>query len=342
MSTTNKNRPVVVGLFILIGLAILVVTIFTLGGQKKTFVRTITINALFDDVNGLQKGGNVWFSGVKIGTVKEISFHGTSQVQVTMSVEREAQPYIHKNSMAKIGSDGLIGNKIVIIYDGDATIPQIEENDFINVANASGTDDMMVTLQENNKNLLEITKDFKSISKKIDSGNGVLATLLNDPAMANKLNSTVDNLQATVSNFKTVSLTSKMVLSDLESFVGKINQPGNSINDLVTDTAIYHNVRRMLTQLERSSDAVAHFTTNLKEVSEKLDRKDNVTGLLLNDAQTASSMKKTILNLETSSKKLDENLEALQHNFLLRGFFRKREKEKIHNNGPEIILEIKE
>lgn len=337
MSTTNKNRPVVVGIFILVGLTILIVTIFTLGGQKKTFVRTFTINAIFDDVNGLLKGGNVWFSGVKIGTVKQISFHGTSQVQVTMSVEREAQPYIHKNSMAKIGSDGLIGNKIVIIYDGDATLPQIEENDFINVANASGTDDMMVTLQQNNKNLLEITQDFKSISKKIDSGNGVLATLLNDPAMANKLNNTVDNLQATVSNFKTVSLTSKMVISDLESFVGKINQPGNSINDLVTDTAIYHNVRRMLTQLERSSDAVAHFTTNLREMSEKLDRKDNVTGILINDAQAASSIKKTLINLETSSKKLDENLEALQHNFLLRRFFRKREKEKIQNNDPEIV-----
>ena len=326
MNTLKNNRPVIVGIFILVGLAILVVTIFTLGGQKKTFVKSFTIHAVFNDVGGLLKGGNVWFSGVKVGTIKKISFYGSSQVEVTMSIENEAQSHIHKGAMAKIGTDGLIGNKIIVIYGGDSTLPHVVTNDFLNVTTALSTDDMLATLQANNKNLLEITKDFKSISKKIDSGKGTLATLLNDPAMANKLNSTVDNLQATVSNFKTVSLTSKNVLSNLQSFSGKINKPGNSINDLVSDTAMYDNIKGTLSQLEKSADAVAAFTGNLKKVSERLNQKDNVAGVLLNDSLAASSIKVILKNLETSSQKLDENLEALQHNFLLRGFFRKKEK----------------
>ena len=221
MSPLKNNRPVIVGIFILLGIAILVVTIFTLGGQKKTFVKSFTVLAVFDDVGGLIKGGNVWFSGVRVGTVKKISFHGSSQVEVTMSIENEAQSHIHKNAIAKIGSDGLIGNKIIVIYGGDSTLPQVEPNDFLNVATASGTDNMLATLQANNNNLLEITKDFKSISKKIDSGKGTLATLINDPAMAGKLNSIIDKLEATVSNFKTVSLTSKTVLSNLQNFQEK-------------------------------------------------------------------------------------------------------------------------
>jgi len=326
MSTIKNNRPVIVGIFILIGLAILVVTIFTLGGQKKTFVKSFTIHAVFNDVGGLLKGGNVWFSGVKIGTVKKISFHGSSQVEVTMSIEDEAQPHIYKDAMAKIGSDGLIGNKIVVIYGGDSTLPHVVTNDFLQVTAALSTDDMLTTLQDNNKNLLEITKDFKSISKKIDSGKGVLATLLNDPAMANKLNSTVQDLQATVSNFKTVSLASKTVLANLESFSNKINKPGNSINDLVGDTIFFANIKGTLSQLEKSADAVAAFAANLKTVSERLNQKDNIAGVLLNDPSAASSITNTLKNLETSSQKLDENLEALQHNFLLRKFFRKKEK----------------
>lgn len=326
MSTTKNNRPVIVGIFILVGIAILIVTIFTLGGEKKTFKKSFTIHAVFDDVGGLLKGANVWFSGVKVGTVKKIGFYGSSQVEVTMSIENDAQSHIHKNSMAKIGSDGLIGNKIVIIYGGDSTLPHVVTNDILQVTPAMSTDDMLATLQENNKNLLQITNDFKSISKKIDSGKGTLATLLNDPEMANKLNRTVDNLQSTVSNFKTVSLTSKTVLSDLQSFSGKINKPGNSINDLVTDTAIYNNIRETLSQLEKSADAVAKFTANLKTTSEKLNQKDNIAGVLLNDPSAAAAVKSTLQNLETSSKKLDDNLEALQHNFLLRGFFRKKAK----------------
>ena len=326
MSTIKNNRPAIVGIFILIGLAILVVTIFTLGGQKKTFVKSFTIHAVFNDVGGLLKGGNVWFSGVKIGTVKKISFHGSAQVEVTMSIEDEAQPHIYKDAMAKIGSDGLIGNKIVVIYGGDSTLPHVVTNDFLHVTTALSTDDMLATLQDNNKNLLEITKDFKSISKKIDSGKGVLATLLNDPSMANKLNGTVDNLEATVSNFKTVSLASKTVLANLESFSNKINKPGNSINDLVADTIFYANIKGTLSQLEKSADAVTAFATNLKTVSERLNQKANIAGVLLNDPSAASSITNTLKNLETSSQKLDENLEALQHNFLLRRFFKKKEK----------------
>ena len=324
--TIKNNKPVIVGIFILLGIAILVTTIFTLGGQKKTFVKSFTVYAVFDDVSGLLKGGNIWFSGVKVGTVKKISFYGKSKVQVTMSIENDAESYIHKDAKAKIGTDGLIGNKIIIIYGGDSSLPQVEKNDFLSVDKALTTDDMLATLQANNKNLLNITNDFKSISKKIDSGSGTLATLLNDPAMAKKLNNSVDNLQATVANFKAVSASSKNVLASLQDFSGKLNKPGNSMNELVTDTVIFKNIKGTLAQLQQASNEVNQFTVNLKNTSEKLNQKDNLAGVLLNDPASASSVKITLQNLQAASHKLDEDLEALQHNFLLKGYFKKKEK----------------
>ena len=326
MTNIKNNRPVIVGIFILLGIIILVVTIFTLGGQKKTFVRTFTINAIFNDVSGLQSGSNVLFSGVKVGTVKKIDFYGDSQVQVTMNIEREAESHIHKDAKAKIGSDGLIGSKIVIIYGGNAGKPQVEKNDFLRVENGLSTDDMMATLQENNKNILEITKDFKSISKKINSGEGTLATLLNDPAIARKLSAAADNLQETLANLKTVSEGSKNVLVNLQDFSGKLNKKGNLMNDLTSDTVVYRSVKQTLAELNNASNSVTKFTANLKTVSDKLNQKDNAVGVLLNDTETAASMKVTLKNLESGSKKLDEDLEALQHNFLLRRFFKKKAK----------------
>ncbi len=322
-----KNKhAVIVGVFVLLGISILVVTIFTLGGQKKTFVKSFSIHAVFNDVGGLLKGGNVWFSGVKVGTVKSIGFYGNSQVEVTMSIEDALHSRIHKDAKARIGSDGLIGNKIVIIYGGDPDMPPVEKNGSLSVETALSTDDMLATLQANNKNLLEITNDFKSIGKKIDSGKGVLAMLLNDPSTVRKLNTTVDNLQATVSNFKTVSLTSKKLLLNLETFSGKLNRQGNTINDLATDTVMYGDIKSTLADLQDAAAAISAFTLNIKAASEKLTQKDNPAGMLLNDSATAISIRATLKNLETGSHKLDEDLEALQHNFFLRGFFRKREK----------------
>lgn len=326
MNTIINKRQIIVGLFIIIGIAIFIVTIFTLGGQKKTFVKSIKINAVFDNVGGLIKGGNIWFSGVKIGTVKSIGFYGASKVIVTLSIDKSVQSHIHKDAIAKIGSDGLIGNKIIIIYNSDTTKPAIEVNDFLQVESMLSTDDMMATLQTNNKNLITITENFKSISKKMDSGQGLIAGLLNDPKMTKKLNNTLDDLGATVANFKALSLNSKVVVSNLQNFTGKINQRGNSINDIVEDTILYSNLRASFSQLERTFSELHQFATNLRTTSEKLGQKNNVAGVVLNDSIAANSVKIMLKKLETSSQKLDEDLEAVQHNFLLRGYFRKKEK----------------
>ena len=326
MTSLKNNRPVIVGIFILVGIIILVVTIFTLGGQKKTFVKSFTVNAIFNDVSGLLPGANIWFSGVKIGTVKKIEFYGDSQVAVSMNIENEAQSHIHKDAKAKIGSDGLIGNKIIMIYGGNPATPHVEKNDFLTVDKSLNTDDMLATLQISNKNLFDITNDFKSISKKIDSGNGTLATLLNDPAIAQKLGATVETLQATVANFEKVSINSKNITANVEDFSGHLNKKGNSVNDLVTDTVVYSNIKETLAQLQNASNSVTQFTANLKTVSDRLNQKDNTVGVLLNDSLAAASVKLTLKNLETGSKKLDEDLEALQHNFLLRRFFKKKAK----------------
>jgi phospholipid/cholesterol/gamma-HCH transport system substrate-binding protein len=334
MKPLKNKRPVIVGIFIMLGIAILIITVLTLGGQKKTFVKTFTVNAVFNDISGLLVGGNVWFSGVKVGTIKKISFYGDSQVQVTMNIEKDAQSHIHKDSKAKIGSDGLIGNKIVIIYGGTAAAPHVQKDDFLAVENGLSTDDMLATLQENNKNILEITKDFKSITKKIDSGEGALATLLNDPSISRKISASADNLQATLGNLQKVSEGSKVVLANLQDFSGKLNKDGTSINELATDTVMYQSVKATLAQLNEASSSLTNFTANLKTLSDKLNRSDNSVGVLLNDPKSAESVKATLINLESGSKKLDEDLEALQHNFLFRKYFKKKEKGQLDEKKP--------
>src|ERR1700760_4730927 len=118
MSEVNVRKRTAVGLFISIGLLILIGAVFTVGGQHKAFVKSISLHILFDNVQGLQPGNNIWLSGMKVGTVKSIGFYGNSEVAVVLSVERAAQPHIRKDSKARISTDGLVGNKIVVIDGG--------------------------------------------------------------------------------------------------------------------------------------------------------------------------------------------------------------------------------
>ncbi len=318
MAISSNRRSIVVGIFILIGLAFFITGVLAIGSLNKSFIRKVEITTVFDDVGGLQQGNNIWFSGVKIGTVKEMSFFGESQVLVVMNIDQKAQPFIHNNAKAKISSDGLIGNKIIVIYGGSADKPAIKEGDRLGVDKAYTTEDMFNTLQENNVNILAITTDFKEIGKKIMSGEGTLGKLLVDKTLYNNLEATTKTLSEAAENAKQVS-------AEIKSYTTKLNEGDGLANELVTDTMVFSKIRQSVTQLNQivkdASAVVSSLEASVNDPSSPL-------GVIMTDDSTAQSMKATIKNLEEGSVKLNEDLEAMQHSFLLRGYFKDQEKEK--------------
>jgi phospholipid/cholesterol/gamma-HCH transport system substrate-binding protein len=98
-----------------------------------------------------------------VGTIKAIKFTGPSKVDVYMSIDEATQQYIHRNAMAQIRSDGLIGNKLIVIDGGSPQAPIVEDGDVLQAEKLLSTDDMLATLQDNNQNLLAITTDFKTL-----------------------------------------------------------------------------------------------------------------------------------------------------------------------------------
>ncbi len=319
MQTTETKRNVAVGLFIFLGLLIFIVGIFVLGGQQKSFVKSLRINAVFNDVGGLKPGNNVWFSGVKIGTVKTIKFFGSSQVEVSMSIEESAQHYIRKDASAKLSSDGLIGNKIIVLLGGNPKTAEIENGDILHVQKDLSTDDIMKTFQENNENLIGITSNFKKLSADMVKGKGTAGALLADSTLANSFRAIVMNLQKTTS-------TSAALAGQLKAFSSKLNTKGGLADKMLTDTSVFNKLSATAEQLKQTSAKASAITDNFSKASSKLNSSDNAIGLLLNDPKTADQVKATMGNLQEGSQKLNDDLEALQHNFLLRGFFKKKEK----------------
>jgi len=317
MQPTIRKRAVIVGLFLFFGLVILTAMILTIGNLHNSFVKKFSISTIFDEVNGLQPGNNIWFSGVKIGTVSTLRFFGHSQVKVGMKIDREAQSYIRKDAKAKISTDGLIGNKIIVIYGGSDSTGAVEEGDVIVVEKTLSTDDMLKTLQENNTNLLSITSDFKVISKRITEGQGTLGKLLTDESL-------YDNLGMTVAVLKKAADNAENLTASLSDYGSKINQPGSLTNDLVSDTIVFNTIKATVLELKQIASTAAELTVNLKNATSDLNNGNSPAAVILHDKPAASDLKATIKNLETSTQKLNEDLEALQHNFLLRGYFKKK------------------
>lgn len=318
MKVTNNKRTIIVGIFIFIGLAFLIAGILAIGSLNKSFTKKVEITTVFEDVGGLQQGNNIWFSGVKIGTVKGMSFYDKSQVLVVMNIDEKAQPYIRKDAKAKISSDGLIGSKIIVIYGGTPDAPAVEKGDKLGVDKTFSTEDMINTLQENNVNILAITTDFKEIGKKIMSGEGTLGKLLNDDVL-------YDNLASATASLKEASESAKKITADLSAYSSKLDDKGSLANDLVTDTAIFNSLRSTVLKLDEIAATASEVVNNLKSES---NNPNSPIGVLMSDQESGASLKTTIKNLEIGSEKLNENLEAMQHNWLLRGYFKDEEKKK--------------
>ncbi len=325
MNESSNKRAVMVGVFVLLGLSFLIGGILMVGNINSTFKKKMEVVSLFDDVSGLQTGNNIWFSGVKIGTVSNIRFFGKSEVAVTLKIERKAQQYIRKDAKVKVSADGLIGNKILVIYGGTSTAPEIAEGDTLAVDKTFSSEDMLNTLQANNENILAITTDFKSISKKIAEGEGTIGKLINDNSLYNHINATAASLQTT-------SYKAQQLINSLNNYASGLNKKGTLANDLTTDTIVFKSMRASVLELQKIMDTANALITTLKEAS---NNPESPIGVMLHDKQSGTQLKNTLENLEKSSQKLDEDLEALQHNFLLRRYFKKKAKEEKKKAGQK-------
>ncbi len=325
MSAQENKRSMIVGIFVLVGIVILVAGIITLGGQQNRFARTVTVSTIFPDVGGLKAGNNVWFSGVKIGTVKGINFVNVQEVEVTLAIEEKSKEFVRQDALAILSSEGFIGNRLVVIEGGSPSAPSISEGDRLQAGQASDTDAIMATLQTNNQNLVGITENFQILTDQLVKGEGTIGALLNERELFDEIKQLVANLNQTVANTSKAS-------DDLVKMTAQLNKEGTLVNDLLTDTVVYGNLQTAVAQLQGITQTATALTTNLNEATAKLNDNDNAVGLLLNDAEMAEQIRRTMLNLEQSTEKLDQNMEALQHNFLLRGFFRKQAREEARAN----------
>ena len=318
MKNDNK-KTVVVGIFVLIGIIILVAGIMTLGNQQKTFVKSFSLKAVFDDIGGLQTGNNVWYSGVKIGTVRKINFYGDSQVEIEMNVYSEVQDFIRKNSKATISSDGLIGNKIIVIYGGTSQSPRVENEDRLEAVMPLDMYMMMETLQENNNHLVSITNDLKVLTGKIANGEGIVGAVLTDSLLVDNFKSIMSNLQSTVQN-------SNRMTADLTKFSSNLNREGTLMSDLANDTTLFSSLKATTKSLENTTQQASAAAENFKSATEQMNSSDNAIGMLLNDAEFAEYLKGTMSGLDTGTTKINESLEAMRYHWLFRGSFRKKEK----------------
>jgi phospholipid/cholesterol/gamma-HCH transport system substrate-binding protein len=195
METHTDKFKVRLGLFVLGGLTLFVLAIFIIGKQKNLFNPVFTLRATFSNVSGLRVGNNIRFSGINVGTVDNIVIINDSTVRVDMSVKIEVKRFIKTDSEVAIGSEGLIGDRLLIITQGSTDASIVTAGQKLKSKEPVETDAIMASLQVTASNAEVITEQLAEIMTKINSGEGTLGRLIQDTTIARNLNQTIVNLK---------------------------------------------------------------------------------------------------------------------------------------------------
>lgn len=195
METHSEKFKIRLGIFVAGGLALFVLAIFIIGKQKNLFNPVFTLHTTFQNVSGLQVGNNIRFSGITVGTVDNIQIINDSTVSVSMSVKKEVQQFIKSDSEVAIGSEGLIGDKLLIITQGETNSEQASNGQQLTSKEPVETDKIMESLQVTAGNVEVISDQLAEIMTKINHGDGTLGRLIQDTTIAENLNQTIVNLK---------------------------------------------------------------------------------------------------------------------------------------------------
>lgn len=316
----NKTTPsnIRLGLFVTIGTLVLVVALYLIGSNQSMFGSTIRISAQFYNVNGLMQGNNVRYAGIDIGTVDKIKIENDSSVTVYMLIEKKHSQYIKKNALAAIGTDGLMGNKLVNINPGRGSSEPVVDGDMIASLKPVETDEMIRTLNATNENLEAITGDLRSFTSRINTDKGLLRLIEDSVA--------VENIRIALQSIREASENANRITIQINNLTQSINRGEGLAGVLIKDNKTAEGLKNTVANLEQISDSLDQVVAGLNRFASGVNNPQGLVYAVSNDSAMAGEIKDGVHNLKQSTELLNENLKAMRKSFLFRKYFKEQEK----------------
>ncbi len=326
---TKRIHNVQLGLFVLAGIVFLVFTLYMMSKNRNLLGSSFTVKAVVNNVNGLVPGNNVRFKGIDVGTVRSIDIVNDTAIYVTMVIDTKIKRHIKKNAVATIGTDGLMGSKLININSSPGASEPVSEGSILISLKPVETDEMLRTLNTTNKNIERITYNLREITLKLNNSNS-LWNLLSDTVI------TYD-LKRTIVNFREAGSNTARLTSNAEHIVTRLDEGSGIVSALFTDTLMVTQLNNSLATIQHASEQTSVMMEDLKKVIEDMKQGEGTAGLILTDTLLRNSLIKTMTNVEEGTGRFNENMEALKSNFLFKKHYKKLEKQKKKNSASAAV-----
>jgi phospholipid/cholesterol/gamma-HCH transport system substrate-binding protein len=318
----QRKSNLKLGVFVIAGFLVFLFFIIMVSKKRNLFGSMFELKTHFSNLNGLAKGDNVLFSGLQAGSVKKIAIISDTIIEVDLAIDENLRSFIPKNTTAAVTTDGLVGDKIVNLTPGKGMSMHVDDGDLLQPAFTFNRDEALKRLANTNDNIELITEILKNRVIKADTS--ALINLLANRKVAEDVLSTLDNLNAASGRAKDVAVS-------LNELVNHAKHGDGPLGVLLTDTSMAGDLTTAVSALKATAIGSNNATHQLNEMigvlRQDLEDGGGTLQVLLKDTVAAGNLRKTMENVKNGTYSFSENMEALKHNFFLRGYFRRQEKQ---------------
>lgn len=312
------------GIFVLAGLVVIIFALYMIGRDTNMFGSNYTLKVRFENVQGLTSGNNVRYAGIQVGTVKRVKILSDTLIEVSMLIDTKMKKYIHKTDVVSMSTDGLMGNRILNITPAKDGSPLAENGDVLIAKRSISTDDMLETLDKTNRNIKDVSEELKMTFLRINSSSAFWK-LLSDETLPN-------NLRASAVSIRHAAVNADKMIADIHLIINDVKAGKGSLGAILTDTAIAYNLNEAVVKIQQVGDHADELAKQLTSIAETI-KQDVNTGkgpahAILKDSSIVVNLNNSLSNIEKGTASFNQVMEALKHNFLLRGYFRKLEKKQ--------------
>lgn len=271
------------------------------------------------------------YSGVNVGNVSKIEMKAEGKIRVEMSVNEPAARFIKKDAIASIASDGLVGSMVVNLVPGeDKTATKVVYGDQIQIKTKITVDEILETFSKTNESAALITSDLAIITHQVVGGKGALGAILSDSSLEYDLRKSVAALKQTPEG-------TNRAMAQVNAIIGKINYDQSAVAVLLSDPKSRQQIQSVFANLEKSSNDINNVSKNLEDYVAEIKAGKGSLNYITKDESLKKNIDSTVVNVKEATDKLNQNMEALKHNFLFRGYFRKLEKQKAKDLKEEDV-----
>lgn len=326
-----------VGLTVLIACIVLAVLILLMSGTGGLFTPKMNLRAYFDDAGGLRQGAPVRLNGVDIGNVSGIRIVADpdkklTPVEVIMRVNTKYEAEMHTDSIASLATAGVLGETYINIDSSHATGPIAHNGDTLTVRNEPDIQDVVRASQGTLQNMDALLKRLDRIVAFVESGQGSIGKLIYDPALYNRLASTVNQFQDLMTQVSQGQGTIGKLIAD-DTLYRKVNTTVDNLNKIIDDlNAGKGTAGKFLKDPQLYNNANATIA-NVKQLTDDINAGKGAIGKLAKDQEFAAKLQDTMNKLSAISDRLEAGEGTAGK--LLRD-------PSVFNNTDQLLLESRE